>query len=86
MRATISPSGTCTARRVMISFTLDRTARVQLEVAKTGVRGIETVDVKTVRLKRGHRRISWTAPAGLTPRTYMLRLRVTDAQGRTSLY
>jgi hypothetical protein len=86
MRATISPSGNCTARRVMISFTLDRTARVQLEVAKTGVRGIETVDVKTVRLKRGHRRISWTAPAGLTPRTYMLRLRVTDAQGRTSLY
>ena len=86
MRTTINPAGNRAARRVMISFTLDRTARVRLEVAKTGVRGIETLDVKTVRLKHGHRRISWTAPAGLTPRTYMLRLRVTDAQGRTSLY
>ena len=60
--------------------------RLQLEAARAGVRGLETVATKTVRLRASARRISWTAPRNLTPGTYTLRLRASDRQGRTTLY
>ncbi|MGI9657873.1 MAG: N,N-dimethylformamidase beta subunit family domain-containing protein [Gaiellaceae bacterium] len=86
MLATITPARGRQARIVTVEFDLDRRLRVQLEVARAGVRGLETVATKTVRLRAGRRRIAWTAPRQLEPGTYLLRLRATDRHGRTTLY
>ena len=86
MLATITPVRGRRARTVTIEFALDRRTRVQLEVARAGRRGFETVATKTVRLRAGRRRIAWTAPRRLAPGTYLLRLRATDRGGRTRLY
>ncbi len=86
MRTTISSARRRNARRVTISFNLTQSARVQLEVVKSNVRGLEIVDTKMTRLKAGRRQIVWQAPRGLAARTYLLRMRVTDARGRTTLY
>lgn len=86
MHTTVSSGRRGKARRVTISFRLTQTSRVQLEVVKSGVRGLTTIETKTVRLKPGRRQLTWTPPRGIEPRTYMLRLRVTDMRGRTTLY
>ena len=86
MLATITPARGRQARIVTVAFELDRKMRVQLEIARAGVRGFETIATKTVRLRAGRRRIAWTAPRQLKPGTYVLRLRATDRRGRTTLY
>lgn len=86
MFATVTPARGRKARTITLAFQLDRGVRLRLEVARAGIRGLETVATKTVRLRRGARRVGWTAPRWLAPGTYLLRLRATDGKGRTVLY
>jgi hypothetical protein len=77
---TVSPNGDGFRNRAIVSFRLDRAAKVQLDVLRTDTlrpgRATKTIWSVTRRLRAGRRRIVWRPARGTEPRTYVLRLRV----------
>ncbi len=83
---TLSPRVQGGSRKAYVRFHLARAARVEIELARTSQRGIHPINRRVERLGRGSHelpvRIDRSLPAG----TYLVRLTVTDARGRTRLY
>jgi hypothetical protein len=77
---TVSPNGDGFRDRAIVSFRLDRAARVRLDVLRTDTlhpgRATKTIWSTTRRLRAGRRRLVWLPARGTEPRTYLLRLTV----------
>jgi hypothetical protein len=87
--ATVSPNGDGVRDRAVVRFRLDRAATVRLDALRTDtVRSgrILTVWSTQRRLRPGARRLVWRPAARTDPRTYVLRLTVTDRRGRRRVY
>jgi hypothetical protein len=89
--ATVSPNGDGFRDRAVVRFRLDRPARVRLEALRTdtirtGRPAVETVWKTQAILRPGPHRLVWRPGPATPPRTYVLRLTVTDRLGRTRVY
>jgi hypothetical protein len=77
---TVSPNGDGFRDRAIVSFRLDRPARVGLEVLRTDTlhpgRATKTIWATSRRLRAGLGELVWRPAHGTEPRTYVLRLRV----------
>jgi hypothetical protein len=85
--ATVSPRRPA----ARVSFRLPRPGLVRLEAVRTdtiraGRQAGETVWSTARRLPAGRHELGWTPGRGVAPRTYVLRLTVTDAAGRRRTY
>jgi hypothetical protein len=88
---TVSPNGDGFRDRALVSFRLDRAARVRMEAVRT-----ETIRENrapsavvwshTWSLAAGPHRLAWRPARSVVPRTYILRLTVRDAAGRLRVY
>src|SRR5205085_12222131 len=87
---TISPNGDGFRDRALVDFRLNERATVRLDVVRTDQTGeqgsTQVVATKTVRLAKGAARIVWAPAPSIQPRTYVLRLTVTDTRGHTRVY
>src|SRR5712691_10052105 len=88
---TVSPNGDGFRDRAIVGFRLDRPARVVMQAVRTdtiraGRPPVQTVWRTSARLGRGPQRLVWAPVRSTAPRTYVLRLTVTDAQGRGRVY
>jgi hypothetical protein len=88
--ATVSPGGRGRGRAA-VELTLDRPARVLVEALRTDTIRIgrpsgEVVWRRERRLPAGRSRIEWTPDRALQPRTYLLRVTLTGADGRRRVY
>jgi hypothetical protein len=89
--ATVSPNGDGFRDRAIVSFRLDRPARVVMEAVQTdtiraGRPPVHAIWRASARLRRGRHRLVWAPARSTPPRTYVLRLTVRDAAGRTRVY
>ncbi len=88
---TVSPNGDGFRDRAMVTFRLDRPARVRLDVVQTdslrraAIRP-EIVWTTTRRLLPGRHRLVWRPRSTAAERTYVLRLMVTGGRGARRLY
>ncbi|HKB20112.1 MAG TPA: N,N-dimethylformamidase beta subunit family domain-containing protein [Gaiellaceae bacterium] len=77
---TVSPNGDGVRDRAIVSFRLDRAAKVRLDVLRTDTlhpgRATKTIWTTTKLLQAGRRQIVWRPARGTEPRTYVLRLTV----------
>ena len=77
---TVSPNGDGFRDRAIVSFRLDRAAKVRLDVLRTDTlhpgRATKTIWSATRRFRAGARQIVWRPARGTEPRTYVLRLTV----------
>jgi hypothetical protein len=88
---TVSPNRDGFRDRALVSFRLDRQANVRMDVIRTDVvrRGRPSITVvrSTKRtLPPGRHTLLWTPRRDERPLTYILRLTVRDAAGRTRVY
>jgi hypothetical protein len=88
--ATVSPNGDGFRDRAIVRFVLAESATVRMEAVQTQQSGeLGTTSVvwsQTVRLPRGPARLEWKPVRSMQPRTYVLRLTLTDAHGRRRVY
>jgi hypothetical protein len=88
--ATISPNGDGFRDRAVVRFRLTRPATVRMEVVRTEQAGelgsTSVIWTTNARLPRGPAQLVWRPARGTPPRTYVLRLTVTDGRGRTRVY
>ncbi|MDQ5821689.1 MAG: hypothetical protein M3540_09625, partial [Actinomycetota bacterium] len=89
--ATVSPNGDGFRDRALVSFRLDRAARVRMEVVRTDtIRENRAPSAvlwsRSWALGPGAHRVAWRPSRSTSPRTYVLRLTVRDAAGRTRVY
>ena len=85
--ATVSPNGDGFRDRAVVTFRLDRRANVRLDAVRTdtvwvGRPASETVWSTERVLGPGRQRLVWKPDPTTPPRTYILRLTVSDARGR----
>ena len=77
---TVSPNGDGFRDRAIVSFRLDRPAKVRLDVLRTDTlhpgRATKTIWSTTNRLRAGPQQVVWRPAEGTEPRTYVLKLRV----------
>src|SRR5262245_37664711 len=77
---TVSPNGDGFRDRAIVSFRLDRAAKVRLDVLRTDTlhpgRETKTIWSTTKRFRAGRQEIVWRPARGTEPRTYVLRLTV----------
>ncbi|HEX9415616.1 MAG TPA: N,N-dimethylformamidase beta subunit family domain-containing protein [Gaiellaceae bacterium] len=83
---TVSPNGDGFRDRAIVSFTLDRPAKVTMEAVRTDTIRIgrpaeQTVWSASATLQVGPHRVSWRPARTTPPRTYILRLTTRDAHG-----
>jgi hypothetical protein len=88
---TVSPNGDGFRDSAVVRFRLDRAASVRLEAVQTEQVGEQGRTARVVwstkaRLPAGPGRLVWTPAPATPPRTYVLRLTVTDASGRRRVY
>ena len=83
---TLSPRARGGSRTAYVRFRLERPARVEIGLARTSQRGIHRVNRRVERLRRGSHELPVRIDRSLRPGTYLVRLVVTDARGRTRLY
>lgn len=88
---TVTPNGDGFRDRAVVGFRLDRPARVTAEAVRTDtIRSYRPAEVTIWRTSRrfaaGRRTIVWQPRRTTPPRTYILRLTVRDAAGRTRVY
>jgi hypothetical protein len=88
---TVSPNGDGFRERAIVTFRLNRPARVRLDVVQTdSIRRAairpQTVWTTTRRFLPGRHRLVWRPRRTATARTYVLRLMVTGMRGARRLY
>jgi hypothetical protein len=88
---TVSPNGDGFRDRAILSFRLARPATIRADAVRTDTIRIgrpaeQVVWTQTRSFGSGRRRIVWAPPRSTPPRTYILRLIVRDAHGRTRRY
>ena len=88
---TVSPNGDGFRDRAIVSFRLDRRATVKMEAIRTdlvhaGRPSANVIWFRAVELGAGKHRLAWTPSRKTSPRTYVLRLRATDARGGVRVY
>ena len=89
--ATVNPHARELRARAVVSFRLDRPATVRMTVLRTDTirigrpAGEEVWSVER-RLAAGRHGLAWRPGRDTPPRTYLLRLRVTDGRGRSRTY
>ncbi len=88
---TVSPNGDGFRDRAIVSFRLDRRASVRMEAIRTDLVRARRPSAKVVwsraaELTAGRHRLAWRPSRKTSPRTYVLRLRATDARGRVRIY
>jgi hypothetical protein len=91
MLATVSPNGDGFRDRAIVSFRLDRAARVTLEAVRTdtiraGRPAVAAVWRTSASFGAGTHRLVWRPPASTPPRTYVLRLTAVDRLGRRRVH
>jgi hypothetical protein len=84
--ATVSPNGDGFRDRAIVRFRLDRPARVRMQAIRTDTIRIgrpaeAVVWSRTWRLRAGAQRLVWKPARSTSPRTYIMRLKATDASG-----
>ena len=88
--ATVSPNGDGFRDEAIVRFRLREPATVKLEALRTDQVGERSsrraVWSTTARLPRGPARLVWRPARATPPRTYVLRLTLTDARGRRRVY
>jgi hypothetical protein len=82
---TISPNGDGFRDVANVVFRLHEPATVQMQVTRT-VKAPVVIWQTTYHLGRGPHVLTWAPAKPLNPRTYMIRLRATDAAGNTIVY
>ena len=88
---TVSPNGDGFRDRALVSFRLDRAARVRIDAVRTETirenrAPSAVVWSRTWSLAAGPHRLTWRPRRSVAPRTYILRLTVRDAAGRSRVY
>ena len=88
---TVSPNGDGFRDRALVSFRLDRAARVQMDAVRTETirenrAASAVVWSHTWSLTAGPHRLAWRPARSTAPRTYILRLTLRDAAGRSRVY
>ena len=88
---TVSPNGDGFRDRAIVTFRLLQAATVQMDVLRTvnvrrGTAAVQTILTKSVTLEAGRHHFVWTPVRTLAEGTYVLRLSVTDMQGRQRVY
>ncbi len=88
---TVSPNGDGFRDRALVSFRLDRAARVRMDAVQTETirenrAPSAVVWSRTRSLAAGPHRLEWRPEATTAPRTYILRLTVRDTNGRSRVY
>ena len=88
---TVSPNGDGFRDRALVSFRLDRGARVRMDVVRTDTirenrASSAVVWSRTWSLAAGRHRVAWRPVPSTAPRTYILRLTVRGADGRSRVY
>ena len=88
---TVSPNGDGFRDRAVVRFRLDRRAAITMEAVRTdtirvGRPAVQVIWSRRVRLAAGRHRLVWTPARSTAPRTYILRLRLSDAHGRERTY
>ncbi len=89
--ATVSPAPDGRRRTAVVSFQLDRPARVRVEAVRTDTIRIgrpsgETIWSTERRLGVGSHSVAWKPGRGVAPRTYLLRVTVTGRDGSRRTY
>ena len=89
--ATVSTAADGRRRAAVLSFRLDRPARVRVEAVRTDTIRIgrpsgETIWATERRLAAGPHSIAWKPGRSVTPRTYVLRVTVTGRDGSRRVY
>src|SRR5438128_7650178 len=87
--STVSPNGDGFRDRAIVSFRLTRPATVRLDVVATeavGKPGAAVIWSARRSFEAGPGSFAWKPAASTQPRTYILRLTVRDAAGRTHVY
>lgn len=89
--ATVSPNGDGFRDSAIVTFRLSEPSRLRVDVVRTDTiranrPAEETIATVRRRLPAGPGRVVWTPPRATPPRTYILRLTLTDALGRTRAY
>src|SRR5438128_2604160 len=87
--STVSPNGDGFRDRAIVSFRLTRPATVRLDVVATeavGKPGAAVIWSARRSFEAGPGSFAWKPAASTQPRTYILRLTVRDAAGRTRVY
>ena len=82
---TICPNGDGFRDRAIVRFILAADASVDVKIVRTKP-GPKTVYAARLRLSAGRNRFVWAPPAETQPRTYLLRLTVSDVYGRRQTY
>jgi hypothetical protein len=88
--ATVSPNADGFRDAAIVTFRLDRTATIRLDVVETQQAG-ERLSAQVIwttqrRFGVGPAKLVWRPAATTQPRTYILRLTATDALGRSRVY
>lgn len=88
---TVSPNGDGFRDAAIVSFTVDRAARVTMDAVRTDTIRIgrpaeQVVWSKTAILAAGPHTLVWRPARSTAPRTYILRLTVRDSRGRVRHY
>ncbi len=87
---TVSPNGDGFRDHAIVRFRLNEAATVRMDVMRTNQSGelgsIQLAGGTTVRLPKGPGEVVWAPGRSTPPRTYILRLTLTDARGRTRVY
>ena len=88
---TVSPNSDGFRDRALVSFRLDRAARVQMDAVRTETirenrAASAVVWSHTWSLTAGPHRLAWRPARSTAPRTYILRLTLRDAAGRSRVY
>jgi hypothetical protein len=82
---TISPNGDGFRDAAHVRFLLRAPATVTMEVTRT-VKVPHVVYTLTAKLKKGSHVLSWRPATNTNPRTYLIRMTVANAAGRTTVY
>jgi N,N-dimethylformamidase beta subunit-like protein len=82
---TITPNGDGLRDRAELHFVLREPAFVQLEVSRT-ITAPQPIFTHRRWFAAGRQTLSWTPPAGVGPRTYLVHLKVEDAAGNSLKY
>ena len=88
---TVSPNGDGLRDRAIVSFRLDRAAKVTLEAVRTDAVGKawpaeQTVWSRTASFGSGRHHLTWPPSPKISDRTYVLRLTLVDRRGRRRVY
>jgi hypothetical protein len=82
---TVSPNGDGFRDRANVTFGLSESASITMEVTRT-VKVPTVIYTLTERFGRGQHTMTWSPPATLNPRTYLIRMTAVDTIGNSVTY